>query len=75
MADFLTGMSDMSDQYVDMTNYHTVTNNQTNADRIRAMSTEELATWIWNVQLGLARTMDDILDWLQSPAGEVEDDA
>ena len=41
---------------------------QTNEDNIKAMSTEELATWIWNVQLGLARTMDDILDWLQSPA-------
>lgn len=42
---------------------------ETNEDNIKAMSTEELATWIWNVQLGLPRTMDDILDWLQSPAG------
>ena len=45
---------------------------RTNADRIRAMSDEELAEWI------ISQTEDDTphwLDWLQSPAdGGVEDD-
>ena len=43
---------------------------QTNADRIRAMSDEELANVLsW---LNAEKTADGWLDWLQSPAGEVE---
>ena len=62
----------------------------TNADRIRAMSDEELAEWLQGMKYsptcdskchddyekyGEQRTYctDCWLDWLQSPAGEVED--
>lgn len=67
MADFLTGMS----------NYPV-----TNADRIRAMSDEELAKMLCNISdcgtcwvVGNCWKKDGAwLHWLQSPAGEVEDD-
>jgi len=78
MADFLTGMS----------NYPV-----TNADRIRAMSDEELVGAflsgcdgrecpprrypfdIYPVSEALEECRNCWLNWLQSPAGEVEDDA
>lgn len=43
----------------------------TNADRIRAMSDEELARWIWAVQSGVYHekivSTDGWRDWLYSP--------
>ena len=68
-----------------------LTNPKSNADRIRAMSDEELAEFIGGIytlerdawgdydpcvaveQSVKIRDKEDMLDWLQSPAGEVED--
>jgi hypothetical protein len=87
MADFLTGMSDMSDQYVDMTNYHTVTNNQTNGDSVRSMSNEQIAGVACtgcppgvenercdSVLGGEGSCYNCWLHWLQSPVEGCEDD-
>lgn len=44
----------------------------TNADRIRAMSDEELADWAINKALNIGKCYTDsrlgLLDWLQQPA-------
>lgn len=43
---------------------------QTNADRIRAMSDEELARWLEYEGGGACAEMCGWLNWLQSPAEE-----
>lgn len=56
-----------------------VTKPLTNADRIRAMTDEELAEWInkhdCHTNLYGYDPRDAILDWLKSPAGGDEDAA
>lgn len=56
------------------TEYHSKTK-KTNADRIRAMTDEELALYIHNAEAqaadtGSADTVDSWLDWLKSPVEE-----
>ena len=43
----------------------------TNADRIRAMSDQQLADYLWGVERGErgVKFIGDWLQWLQSPAG------
>lgn len=46
----------------------------TNADRIRAMTDEELARWVWAVQVYIdcadLSTTGDWLDWLRQEADD-----
>lgn len=50
---------------------------KTNADRIRAMSDEELAylltNWSLTSELGIKVCYQTIADWLRQPAGEIDD--
>ena len=48
---------------------------QTNADRIRAMSDEELARWLEYEGGGACAEMCGWLNWLQQPAEDIDDGA
>ena len=52
------------------------TKQKTNADRIRAMSDEELAKWLTNFFWGREKEVRlfKLLEWLQQPAEEVASD-
>lgn len=49
---------------------HFVSQKKTNADRIRAMSDEELAKWLEYEGGGACAEVCGWLDWLQQPAEE-----